>query len=782
MMGRTPGTGGAPRRQRTDPQPASRPGRRPASRAAKGPAARAGRASSPASPKAGRPSTRASHAAATRKGGASPARGQASPFYNAPSLWTKGAPSKPPAGGPVRRALGFTGRALLSVLALAGRGASWAARSLGSLVRRSRVALAVTVLAAALVAGGAVDFGLNWGKAYAGVSIGEVDVSGKDAEEMRALVEQAYAARLAAGSATVFASDDAAARVADAAAQAEDEALAEQRSVEEARAAKQLWTADATALGAVLPAEQLVEEALAVGREEGGLGARLAALFGGWTVEVRADYDAGALEELAADIDATIGSPRVDFGLAVDAGQARVTEGHDGSMVDRAAFARELDRAYLTSPDGRGSFVARAEYAPLRIDRNEAQAACDAVNAAIADGARFTWAGTSWEATAADLGEWVVATPVEHDGGWVLAPSLDEAKAKPAILAHVQQTRTGDPVHVTFERADDEVRVRTDGAGEVPLAAEMARALDAALFGAADGAGGDGGSASAHRPGPGQPVEVAVGSGTAPETSTFDEAVSLGLVAEISSYTTEFTSGAGTENRNHNIRLVSDLLNNSVAPAGGTWSFNGTSGECNAERGFLGAGAIIDGEYDDAVGGGICQVATTVFNAVYDAGYPVPTRHNHSLYIASYPAGRDAAVSWDELDLVWKNDGASDVLMRTSYTDTSVTVTLYGVDPGYHVSTDVGEWTEGEKHKTKTERDDSMAPGTSYVKTAGTDGRKITVIRTVTSSDGSILHEDPFYSTYDPITEVVVAGPETQEKTDGAAAGDDAAKKQNEER
>ena len=120
--------------------------------------------------------------------------------------------------------------------------------------------------------------------------------------------------------------------------------------------------------------------------------------------------------------------------------------------------------------------------------------------------------------------------------------------------------------------------------------------------------------------------------------------------------------------------------------------------------------------------------------------------------------------------------------MRTSYTDTSVTVTLYGVDPGYHVSTDVGEWTEGEKHKTKTERDDSMAPGTSYVKTAGTDGRKITVIRTVTSSDGSILHEDPFYSTYDPITEVVVAGPETQEKTDGAAAGDDAAKKQNEER
>src|SRR5699024_4994261 len=124
----------------------------------------------------------------------------------------------------------------------------------------------------------------------------------------------------------------------------------------------------------------------------------------------------------------------------------------------------------------------------------------------------------------------------------------------------------------------------------------------------------------------------------------------------------------------------------------------------------------------------------------------------------------DAAVSWPDLDLVWKNDGASDVLMGATYTEGSVTVTLYGVDPGYRVSTNVGEWTEGEKHKTKTERDESMAPGTSYVKTAGTDGKNITVIRTVTSRTGEILHEDPFYSTYDPVTEVVVAGPELEAK------------------
>ena len=76
-----------------------------------------------------------------------------------------------------------------------------------------------------------------------------------------------------------------------------------------------------------------------------------------------------------------------------------------------------------------------------------------------------------------------------------------------------------------------------------------------------------------------------------------------------------------------------------------------------------------------------------MFNAVYEAGYPVTERRNHSLYISSYPTGRDAAIAYPDLDLTWVNDGTSDVLMRSRYTDSSLTVTLYGIDPGYVVST-----------------------------------------------------------------------------------------------
>ena len=245
-----------------------------------------------------------------------------------------------------------------------------------------------------------------------------------------------------------------------------------------------------------------------------------------------------------------------------------------------------------------------------------------------------------------------------------------------------------------------------------------------------------------------------------PQRLTFQEAVDKGVVGPIGTFTTTYTTGQGTENRNHNIELVSQILDNSICKSGETWSYNGTTGDCNEEKGFLGAGAIIDGEYTDSVGGGICQVATTVFDAVYESGLPVVERHNHSLYIASYPAGRDAAVSYPELDLVWRNDTASDVLVKVSTQVGSVTATLYGVDPGYQVTTETGQWEAGKKYSTTTKVDDTLAPGTSYVKTRGTDGSTIEVTRTVKDVNGNIVRQDLFASVYDPINEVILKGPD----------------------
>ncbi len=626
-----------------------------------------------------------------------------------------------------------------------------------------------SALAVALLVG-LVDFGLNAGKAYPGVHVGQVDASGKTADEIAALVEEAYGPRVAQGSVVVYASDEAAAAGQGA---PESASIAEQQSAEEEKASRTSWTADASSLVASVPATDLAAQAVSIGREEGGPLARLSAATGGWDVGVRVSYGAGELEDLAASIDETIGVPRVVFGIAVTDGVAEVTEGSDGEMVDRASFARELDGVFL-SETGTGSFVAQAEHAPVRVGREEAQRTCDDVNAAIADGARFTSGSESWELDAAELGAWIVGSVEEREGGCSLVPSVDEAQAKPAIVLFANERRENGTHTVSFEASGDgAVLVRAQGMGDVPLAEDTVRALDDALFGSEGKAAQARASADGRGEAPASaPVEVPVAMGPMPDALAFDEALDRGVIEAFSSFTTEFSTGEGTENRQHNIALVSQFFDNSIVAPGGTWSFNETSGERTADRGFLEAGAIVNDEYSKEEGGGVCQVATTVFNAVYDSGLPIPRRYNHSLYIGSYPEGRDAAVSWPDLDLVWENDTDSAVLMRVTCTESTVTATLYGVDPGYRVSTQVGEWEAGKKHKTKVEVDESLSTGTSYVKTRGTDGSRISIVRTVKDASGNVRHEDVFASEYDPITEVVVAGPDTPVDIEPSGEGD----------
>lgn len=702
--------------------------------------------------------------------GESPQRRSAAPNYATPGLWTKDGDrgsagsrtsTQGKSGGILQTVLSAIGGFLL----LVARGIMMLLDALVRLLRRSRAALAIFLVVVVIGAGSLVDMGLNWGKAYAGVHVGSVDVSGKTESDIAALLRDTYQSRLESTTVTVYASEEAKEAAGESAEQAQSEALAEQVSVEDARSSQQLWTTDASSLSATVPYEDLAAEALAVGREDGGVLARISALFGGSSVDLRIDYEDTLFEGFVSGIDNAIGSPRVDYSIQVVDGTASVTEGHDGMMIDRDVFAGKLADAFLESDDP--SFVAETEYAPLRIDQAAAQAVCDRVNSAISLGVVIDFEGTTWSLSATQVGSCVATKVEEAEGGWELVPYIDEAVSKPLLLSQAQERHDGAKAHVTFSENDDgSFTVHTDGTGHVPLTSEASQAIDAVLFGGQDSVevapqeqhAQDAGATLCQRAADGT-VQVSMACATAPTELPFEDALDAGVVSSISSFTTEYSSGAGTENRNHNIHLAADLLDGSIVEPDGTWSFNETAGNCNEEAGFLGAGSIVDGEYTDEVGGGICQVATTVFNAVYEGGLPVVARTNHSLYIASYPAGRDAAVSWPYLDLKWGNDTGSDILLLMTCTDTSVTATLYGVSPGYTVATEEGAWEKGEEYDTETEEDPSLAPGTSYVKTAGSDGSSIYVIRTVTDQDGNIVRQDRFDSVYDPITEVIVTGP-----------------------
>jgi VanW like protein len=108
------------------------------------------------------------------------------------------------------------------------------------------------------------------------------------------------------------------------------------------------------------------------------------------------------------------------------------------------------------------------------------------------------------------------------------------------------------------------------------------------------------------------------------------------------------------------------------------FSFNRTTGERNAAKGFLEAPVIVNGELTTGLGGGVCQVSTTVFNAAFDAGLKITERTNHALYISHYPQGRDATVDYPGVDLKFVNDTGSWLLLRTFVSSSSLTVNLYG--------------------------------------------------------------------------------------------------------
>lgn len=613
------------------------------------------------------------------------------------------------------------------------------------------IVFVVVALLAAAVFG--IDQIVNGSRIYQGVSVGSVDVSGMTADEARSAVAAAYGDRLSGARGYIFASEEARGTVDVDTELAEQAAQAEQLSVEEARADKKLWVAEAGALGARIPVSELVDEAFAVGRATGP-GGRLQAATGGVNVPVRLSFDDEAVEALASDIDESIGRPRQDWDIEVDdEGRASLVEGHDGTIVDRTELTALLTQGFLAGDSSGFSFVAEAGYAPLRIDEEAAERTRAAVQAVLDEGIAFTFEGDTWQLSGRDIAPWI-ATDVEAAGeGFYLAPHIDDARARADIVQMIRDAGFATAVTVSFEVAEGEVWVSAASGSRYPLVADALADADEMLFGSFDG----GGSFS-----PPASPSVEIGWGAAPERTTFDEAIQCGLIGEISSFTTEYNDGAGTASRRHNIHRAADLLTDSVAAAqGGQWSFNAVMGEANEGNGFQAAHAIVNGEYEDAIGGGICQVATTVFNAVFEAGYPVTERRNHSLYISSYPTGRDAAIAYPDLDLTWVNDGTSDVLLRTRYTDSSLTVTLYGVDPGYVVASQTGEWTEGDPFGKRVVIDENEPEGTRYVKTAGADGRCVTVHRTVRDRAGTVLHEEDFASSYAPIDEVTVVGPNT---------------------
>ena len=128
-----------------------------------------------------------------------------------------------------------------------------------------------------------------------------------------------------------------------------------------------------------------------------------------------------------------------------------------------------------------------------------------------------------------------------------------------------------------------------------------------------------------------------------PASVTAAELASLRIREQIASFTTAYPRG---EPRVTNIQRAAALLDGTIVPADGTFSLNVALGERTVEKGFVPAPTILDGRLVDTVGGGISQVATTLYNAAFFGGLELVAHSPHSFYIDRYPLGREATISW----------------------------------------------------------------------------------------------------------------------------------------
>lgn len=209
----------------------------------------------------------------------------------------------------------------------------------------------------------------------------------------------------------------------------------------------------------------------------------------------------------------------------------------------------------------------------------------------------------------------------------------------------------------------------------------------------------------------------------------------------IGKYTTNTTSNS---KRNTNIRLAAEALNGTIVYPGQEMSFNEVVGQRTAEKGYQGAAAYSGGEVVEEIGGGVCQVSTTLYNAVVRAGLKVSVRRSHTFAPSYVTPGMDATVSWGGPEFKFVNTSSAAIGVRAAYSNQTVTVSIYGIPV-----LEEGVTHELESKKIEDipipaptyEEDQTIAPGTEVVKSNGSQGSRWET-RLIVKKNGEVISND----------------------------------------
>jgi vancomycin resistance protein YoaR len=415
----------------------------------------------------------------------------------------------------------------------------------------------------------------------------------------------------------------------------------------------------------------------------------LASLVSPRDAQVAVDVDQVLLRGVLAEDDPTGRQDPVEPSISGADGTIAVVEGEPGVGLVPAAVA---DSIVAVASDGELPVVVSAEPGQIdpQFDRADAEALAEEARGLTDASLAVETGGESAEVPPEMLRTWLSsqATP---EG---LELNFDEATAF-EDLGELLVDAGERPVDAGF-RVEGETVVAVAGQTGTACCEEGAGQLVVDAL-----AAGTGGSVEL-------PLRV-----VEPER-TLAEAEALGIEVPIASFTTNFTPG---QSRVNNIQLMADMTQGVVLEPGERFSVNGRVGMRTRAKGFSSGGFINNGILEEAIGGGVSQYATTLFNAAFFGGLEIPEYQSHSLYISRYPYGREATLSFPKPDLVIENSTPHGVLIWPTYTDSSITVTLYSTPYATGEQTGQRKSRAGNCTRVTTERTRTYVDGRSEVDT-----------------------------------------------------------------
>lgn len=467
-----------------------------------------------------------------------------------------------------------------------------------------------------------------------------------------------------------------------------------------------------------------------------------AALVGGGDHTAVLKVDDALLDEAMDDLSRQVGRGPVEGTVEFRDGKAVPVDSKAGVVVVRGAAEALLKRQFLHG----GS-------AKLPVRTQDASITDEAVKTALAE---FGEPAMSGPVILEIEGQKVSAPPKLFGQGLSMVPS--DGRLVPAVdgpkivkaLAPVMDTTGAKPV-------DAKIVIRKGKPVVVPSTAAVR--LDAAEL--------EKGFADVVVKPAGQRVLAVKGRAAQPAFTT-EDAKALKIVERVSTFTTHFPYAAY---RNVNLTRAAELINGTIVKPGETFSLNGIVGERTRENGFTEGYVISDGLFKKDLGGGVSQIATTTFNAMFFAGLQDVQHKPHSVYIDRYPVGREATVAWPTLDLKFKNDTEYGVL---------VTASVRKATGGSQGAATVSMWSTKKWDITASAgpRTNYRAPQVRYLQgptcetASGTSGFSIDVFRyfhPVGSKE--VLRKEKFHTDYIPGDTVRCGEPPKPKPTDPAKPG-----------